>query len=177
MMRDELGGQMINRRHAIRLALAALPAAWLLRPSAAHAQQAFQRFFPFLVDLESWQGKKPDGFSMEMTGNNMVSATREYQRGPARLQAQVIIGAVAKGALAAIQTGMNIETSNGRMSTSTIDGLQVTRTFNIKNNSGAILVALGTSALFSVSFNEVGDDEALMLARKFDWKAIQAASQ
>jgi hypothetical protein len=109
---------MINRRHAIRLVLAALPAAWLLRSSAAHAQQAFQRFLPFLVDLEGWQGKKPEGFSMEMAGNNMVTATREYQRGPARLQAQVILGAAAKGALAAIQTGMNIETSKGRMRTS-----------------------------------------------------------
>src|ERR1039458_310844 len=125
---------MINRRHAIRLALAALPAAWLLRSSAAHAQQTFQRFLPFLVDLEGWQGMKPDGFAMEMTGNNMITATREYQRGPARLHAQVIIGMAAKGALAAIQTGMNIETSPGRMSTSTIDGLQVTRTFNINNN-------------------------------------------
>src|SRR5580704_7376872 len=111
---------MIDRRRVIRLALVVSSAAWLLWSPAAHAQQAFQRFLPFLVDLEGWQGKKPEGFAMEMTGNNMISATRSYERGPARLQTQLIIGAAAQGALAATQTGMNIETSDGRMSTSTI---------------------------------------------------------
>jgi hypothetical protein len=62
------------------------------------------------------------------------------------------------------------------MSTSTIDGLRVTRTYNTKDKSGAILVALGATALFSVSFNGLGDDEALLLAKKFNWKAIQGAT-
>lgn len=167
---------MLNRRHAICFAFAALPAAWLLQSSAARADQAFQRFLPFLVDLDGWQGKKPEGFSMEMTGTNMITATREYQRGPAHLQAQVLTGAAAQGALAGTRAGMNIETSDGRMTTSTIDGLQVTRSFNFKDQSGAILVALGNSGLFSVSFKGIGDDDALALAKKFDWKAIQTAT-
>jgi hypothetical protein len=168
---------MINRRHAILVALTALPAAWLLPSSLARADQAFQRFLPFLVDLEGWQGKKPEGFSMETSGTNMITATREYQRGPAHLQVQVMTGAAAQGALAATRTGMNFESSEGRMNTSTIDGLQVTRSFNIKDQSGAILVALGTSGLFSVSFRGLGDGDALTLAKKFDWKAMQAAAQ
>ncbi len=168
---------MIDRRHAIRLALAAaaLPAAWLLPSSAAHAQQSFQRFFPLLVDLQGWKGNKPDGVSLETPGNSMVTATREYERGEARLDAQVIIGPAAQGALAATGAGVKIETSDARMSTSIIDGLQVTTTFTISDKSGAILVALGTSALFTLSFNGVAEDEALTLARKFNWKAIQAA--
>ncbi len=171
-----LGPQMmITRRRTIYLALTALSAAWMWS-SRTYAEPAFQRFIPFLIDLEGWQGKKADGFSMEMTGNNMITATREYQRGAARLHAQVIIGAAAQGALAATQAGMNIETSDGRMSTSTIDGLRVTRTYNTKDKSGAILVALATTALFSVSFNDLGDEEALLLAKKFDWKAIQGAT-
>lgn len=107
----------------------------------------------------------------------MITAAREYQRGSAHLQVQVMTGAAAQGALAAIRTGTNIETSEGRMNTSTIDGLQVTRSFNTKDQSGAILVALGTSGLFSVSFRGIGYDDALSLAKKFDWKAIQAAAQ
>jgi len=170
-----LGVEMINRRRVIYSALTALPAAWLLQASTARAQQAFQRYFPFLVDLDGWQGKKPDGVAMEMPGNNMITATREYQRGAARLHAQILFGVAAKGALAAMQTGMNIETSDGRMNTSTIDGMTVTRSFNFKDKSGAILVALGTSGMLSVSFNGIPDDEALMLAKKFDWKAIAAA--
>jgi hypothetical protein len=170
---------MINRRRALRVAvhvaLAALPAAWLLRASGAFADQAFERFLPFLVDLDGWQGKKPQGFAMEMTGSNLITASRDYERGPARLQAQVMTGAAAQGALAPTRTAMNIETSDGRMNTSTIDGVQVTRSFNIKEQSGAILVALGTSALLSVTFRGIGDDDALALAKKFNWKALQAA--
>jgi len=70
---------------------------------------------------------------------------------------------------------MNIETSDGRMSTSTIDGLPVTRTFNFKDKSGTILVALSTNAMFSLSFNGIAEDEALTLAKKFNWKPMQAA--
>lgn len=166
---------MFDRRRAMRLALAALPLGALFHASAGRAQQAFQRFIPFLVDLDGWQGKKADGLSMEMPGSSMITATREYTRGPARLHAQIIIGPAAQGALAPTQTGMNIETTEGRMNTSTIDGFRVTRSANFKEKSGAILVALGKSALFSVSFNGLGDDEALTLAKKFDWKAIQGA--
>jgi len=168
---------MICRRHALFLALAALPPTSLLLPSAAHAQQAFQRFIPFLVDLDGWQGKKADGVALQTPGSSLVTATREYQRGAARFHAQVITGPAAQGALAATRTGVNIETADGRVSSSTVDGLPVTRTFNNKDKSGAILVALGTSAMFSVSFNGLAEDEALTLARKFNWKAIQAATQ
>lgn len=169
---------MIDRRLAIRLALAAATlsvAVWLLPSSAARAQQSFQRFIPLLIDLQGWKGNKPDGVSMEMPGNSMVAATREYERGEARLNAQVISGPAAQGALAATSAGVKIETSEGRMYTSTIDGLLVTTTFTVKDKSGAILVALGPSALFTLSFNDVAEDEALTLARKFNWKAMQAA--
>lgn len=167
---------MINRRCAVSLLTAAL-LGYVLQISTLHADQAFQRFFPLLVDLDGWQGKKPDGISMEMPGNSMITATREYQRGPARFHAQVLVGAAAKGALAVAQTGMKIETSDGRMSTSPIDGFQVTRTFNFKDKSGAILIALGSNSVFSVSFDGIADDEALGIAKKFDWKAIQAAAK
>ena len=162
---------MIDRRRAIQLALAALPAAWLA--SAARAEQAFQRFLPLLIDLPGWQGKKPDGVAMEMPGNSMITAAREYERSGARLNAQIISGAAAQGALAATRSGIKIETGDSRMSTSTIDGMPVTRTYTISSKSGAVLVALGQSALFSLSFNGIDDNDALTLARKFDWKAIQ----
>ena len=166
---------MIDRRRAIRLALAAAACLAIWLPSSASAQQAFQRFIPLLVDLQGWKGNTPDGMSMEMPGSSMIAATRAYERGEARLNAQVISGPAAQGALAATAPGMKFETGDARMSTSTIDGLQVTRTFNTRDKSGAILVALGASAVFTLSFNGIADDEALTLARKFNWKAIQAA--
>jgi hypothetical protein len=61
------------------------------------------------------------------------------------------------------------------MSTATVDGLTLMRTFQVKDKSGAIIVALGQSALLNVAFTGVPEDEAFGLARRFDWKAIQAA--
>jgi len=177
--RRMLGRRMFGRRMFGRrmfgLGAAALAAALLLQSPPALAQQAFTRYFPFLIDLAGWEGKKPDGVAMETTGANMISAGREYQRGPAHLHAQILIGAPAQGALAATQTGMNIETSEARINTSTIDGMKIARTFTFKDKSGAIIVALAGNAVFSFAFNGIADDEALALARKFDWKAMQAA--
>ena len=58
---------------------------------------------------------------------------------------------------------MNIETSDGR-------------TYTNNQKSGAIMVALGDSALFSLSYTGLTEDEAMALAQKFDWKAMQAAA-
>jgi hypothetical protein len=163
---------MIDRRRAIRLALAALPAAWL--PQAARAQQSFQRFIPTLIDLPGWKGNKPDGMTLEMSGNSMITATRSYERGEARLNASVLTGIAAQGALAATSTGIKIETADMHILTSTMDGFQVTKSYTVSNKAGAIMIALGPAAVFTLTFNNIPEDEALTLARKFDWKGMQA---
>jgi len=168
---------MIDRRRAVGFALAALSAACLLSASLAHAEQAFRRFLPLLIDLDGWQGKKPDGMTMEMSNDSMTTATRDYQRGNTQLHASIIIGQAAAAALAPSRAGMKIETSDGHVITSTINGLSVTKTFNIQSKSGSIMVALGPAAVLSISYTGMSEDEALPLAQKFDWKAIQAAAQ
>jgi hypothetical protein len=165
---------MISRHFAFGVALAALSTVCL---SAALAAPAFQRFIPLLIELDGWHGKKPDGMSMEMPNNSMTTAARDYDRGTAKLHAGVVVGQAAAGALAPTRSAMNVETADGHMITSTINGLSVTKTYNIKSKSGAILIALGPSALLSFSYSGMTEDEALQLAQKFDWKAIQAAAQ
>src|SRR5690348_14115695 len=78
--------------------------------SSARVDQAFQRFLPLFVDLDWWQGKKPGGVSMEMAGTSMTTATRDYNRRSAQAHATVVMGQAATGALAPIQSGMNIQT-------------------------------------------------------------------
>jgi len=164
---------MIDRRFAIRLAITALAAAWLASP-AARAQD-FKKLTPFLVDLPGWTGAKADGMAMQMPGMSVITATRDYKRGNAKVTASVIFGSTAQGMLAAVQPGMKLETAELHMNTATVDGLTVARTFNVPEKSGSVLVALGPSALFSLAFTDVPEDEALALAKGFDWKAIQAA--
>jgi hypothetical protein len=177
VVRIEREEQMVTRRRAVGFALAALLAAWLLDAPAAHADPAFQRFLPLFIDLDGWQGKKPDGMSMEMGAASMTTATRDYRRDAAQLHATVVLGPAALGMLGQAASAMNYQTSDGPVIPSTINGLSVTKTYNIPQKSGAILVAIGPSAVFSVSYSGITEDEALPLAEKFDWKAIQAAAQ
>lgn len=145
--------------------------------SSARADQAFQRLMPLLVDLDGWQGKKPDGMSMEMPSGSMTTASREYDKGPARLHATVVVGPAAIGALTPLVTGMNVNTSEGHMLTDTLHGMKVLKSFTTAQKSGALLVALDKNAMFSLSYNGLSEEDALALAEKFDWKAIQAATQ
>jgi hypothetical protein len=168
---------MIADRRLVRFVFAALFVGSLLPALPARAEQAFARFLPLLVDLDGWQGKKPDGMSMQMGNTSMTTATRDYQRGSAQLHASVMIGEAAAGALAPTRTGMKIETSEGHMITSPMDGLPVTRSYNVAQKSGAIIVALADDAMFSVAYNGITEDEVLPLAKKFDWKALQAAAK
>jgi hypothetical protein len=144
---------------------------------SARADQAFQRFLPLFVDLDGWQGKKPDGMSMEMPNASMTTATRDYQRGSAQLHASVMVGQAAAGALAPIQSGMNVTTVEGHMLTAAMHGMSVLKTYTTAQKSGALMVALDKDAILSFSYNGLSEDEALALADKFDWKAIQAAAQ
>jgi hypothetical protein len=166
---------MIQSRRAIATVLMLLSVLWPL--SAAHADQPFQRFLPLFVDLDGWQGKKPDGMSAAMSNISMTTAQREYQRGPAQVRASVMMGQAAAGALAPIQSGMNLQTADSHMITSTMHGMSVLKTYNTPQKTGALVVALGKEAVFSFSYNGIGEDEALALAGKFDWKAIQAAAE
>ena len=74
-------------------------------------------------------------------------------------------------------SGMNINTSEGHMLTDTIGGLKVLKTYTTAQKSGALLVALDKDAMFSFSYDALAEDEAIALAQKFDWKALQAAAK
>jgi hypothetical protein len=173
---DRMEGIMASHGFARRagFAAAAVFAVVAIGHPAAWAQQ-FQRFFPLLIELPGWKGAKPDGVAMQMPGASVVTATREYERGEARVNVQIISGPMAEGVVAATNPAIKVETTDARMSTTSVDGMQVTRTYTISEKSGAVLVALGPKAVFSFTFNGINDDEGLALARRFDWKAIQAA--
>jgi hypothetical protein len=171
---------MIDRRRAFHLALATLGVAVLVAaklPSAARAQQSFQRFTPFLIDLPGWKANKPDGVAMEAGGSSMVTATRTYERGSAKVNAVVLQGSNAQLAMASIKSGLKIETNAMRMSVATVDGMQVGKSYNIPAKNGGIVVALTDSTAFTLSYEGIDEDEAMGLAKKFDWKAIQAKAK
>ena len=149
----------------------ALTILWPLSPS--RADQPFQRLLPLLIDLAGWEGGKADGMSMQMSEASMTTATRDYTRGSARVQAAIMVGQAATGALAPIQSGMNIQTPDGHVMSATMHGMQVLKNYNTPQKSGTLIVALGKDALFNFSFDGLSEEEGLALAEKFDWKALQ----
>jgi hypothetical protein len=172
--RQEGGKAMVGLRRAIFSYVFALTMVWPL--AQALADQAFQKFVPLLIDLDGWQGKQPDGMSMEMTDVSMTTATRDYQKGPAQVHASVTLGQAAALALAPLISGMNIQTTAGHMLTATMHDMPVMKSFSSKDKSGALIVQLGKDAVFTFSYNGITEDEAMPLAEKFDWKAIQTAA-
>ncbi len=166
---------MVKSRSIIVTLLLVLPVLWAA--SSARAEPAFQRLTPLLTDLDGWQGKKADGMSMDMPNGSMTTATREYQKGSAKANVSIVVGQTAVGALAPMVTGMNINTSDGHMLTDTIGGMKVLKTYTTAQKSGALVVALDKDAMFSFSYSGLPEDEAVALAQKFDWKAIQAAAK
>ena len=54
--------------------------------------------------------------------------------------------------------------------------MPVLKAYNSKDKSGTLIVALSKNAMFSLAYEGVSEDEALPLADKFDWKALQAAA-
>ncbi len=161
----------------LRAILSGLVVLSLLGSLTARADQAFQRFLPLFVDLDGWQGKKPDGASMEMANISMTTANRDYTKGSSELHAVVMVGQSAVAALAPLQNPMNIQTTEGHMVTSTMHGMPVLKGFNTKDKSGSLIVGVSKDAMFSLSYKNMTEDEALALAEKFDWKAIQSAAQ
>ena len=166
---------MVKSRSVILALMLVLPV--LLTVSAARAEPAFQRLTPLLVDLDGWQGKKADGMSMDMPNGSMTTATREYQKGSTKATVSVVVGQAAIGALTPLVSGMKINTSDGHMLADTIGGMKVLKTYTNAQKSGALLVALDKDAMFSFAYTGMAEDEAVALAQKFDWKAIQAAAE
>ncbi len=158
---------MASRRAAIGLILAMASAPLLA--VAIHAEPSFQRFVPFLIDLPGWVGTAPEGTARETPRRTAIRASRSYSRGGAQFYAGIILGTPADFEEFTVQIDV------GPPKTSTIDGFDVMTT-----DTPAfvhIAVTLGPDAVFSLLFNGVSADEAMALARKFDWKGMQAQAK
>ncbi|MGZ5030533.1 MAG: hypothetical protein ACXV8I_08045 [Methylobacter sp.] len=72
-----------------------------------------------------------------------------------------------------------METDEAVVTTSTIDGFLVHHNHEKAQNSGDVVVILGDdkrSAMFTMSYTGINAQEALAMAKRFDWKKMQAAT-
>ncbi|MBW1644913.1 MAG: hypothetical protein JRJ56_01115 [Deltaproteobacteria bacterium] len=130
---------------------------------------------PLLIKLDGWQAEEPEGMTMNTGGINMVTATRKYVQGQKELDAMLMVGnqPMAMGQ----QEQMSVDTAHGRMRIRQINGFQVHTTLDKRDNSGGVMVVLGkkegSGAMFILTFKGISDEEALKIAKKFDWQAMR----
>ncbi len=152
----------------------------VLQLLAAPAQaEDYQKFTPLLVDLPGWEAEPADGMSMDLSGQKMASATRNYQKGEAQADAAIMWGAGAAGQMpaGAGHQAMRIETGDGYFVTEAQDDFTVTRQYSRTEKSGAVMVGMGDSLMFVLNYTGLSDGEGEALARRFDWKAIKAVAK
>jgi hypothetical protein len=139
----------------------------------------YQDVLPYLVDLSGWQSGKPTGMTSSMNGMNMVTASREYSQGEKKFNVSVAFGNPMFGAMSMMGMGMsmNIDTPEERIYTKTINGFMVVVTYEKQDKSGSVLVYLkkdqSNSGVITFDFQGISDQEAMQLARKFNWQGIK----
>lgn len=162
----------------IRLMLCSLVlVGWSLAAGAA----SYEALKPLLGDVPDWVGDAAEGASMDMEGSKMITVSRHYQHGEGK-SLNVQLGLIPSPMAAPMQMmmGMNMETEEAIMNTSTIDGFRVHQNHEKAQNSGAIVVILGgddkSSAMYSMDYAGISAQDALAIAKRFDWKKMQAAA-
>jgi hypothetical protein len=129
------------------------------------------------IDLDGWQGAAADGMTMDSGSGAMTTASRSYTRGSDTMEAIVVVGPTAAGPLAEIASGMHVETADSHLLQANIEGLKAIKSYDKNQNGGTIIVALSGDAMFSLSYNNIKEDDAVALAEKFDLGALAKAAQ
>ncbi|CAG1022808.1 hypothetical protein DOJK_01913 [Patescibacteria group bacterium] len=160
-----------------RLFLSIMLMTWSLMVSAA----SYDELKPLLIDITDWQGANAEGTSMDSNGMKMIIANRNYKHGDTQ-NFDVQVGLMPSAASSAMQMNMNMETDEIIINTSTIDDFPIYQNYDKAPKSGSILVMLAkgneqNSVMFIMSYTGISNQEALKIAKQFDWKKMKTASE
>ncbi len=139
---------------------------------------SFRDLYPYLVDLPGWNASKPEGSSTKIPfmGTAVVEAHREYYKGNATVKVTVGKGKGVMMAWAPFAMNMEYEDEHGWRKVETIGGFQVGIQYDKESKSGSVVVNLTmgqqTVGVLDLEYEGISPDEALALAKKFDWKKI-----
>ncbi len=144
---------------------------------------SFRDLYPYLIDLPGWNASKPEGSSTKIpfVGTAVVEAHREYTRGNATVRVTVGKGKGVMMAWAPFAMNMEYEDEHGWRKVKNINGFQVGIQYDKEGKSGSVVVNLTmgeqTVGVLDLEYEGITPDEALELAKKFDWKKIASVLQ
>ncbi|MCD6319797.1 MAG: hypothetical protein J7M03_03865 [Candidatus Desulfofervidaceae bacterium] len=135
----------------------------------------YQKLCAQLKDISGWKVEKCEGTNM--TGSPM--AYRSYNKGNKHVEAAIFCGMQqAMGYWAPFAYHMQVDSTEEFMKTTTINGFPVGIGYHKKDKTGGIIVCLDKNAqqhraVFVLNFRNMSWEEALEIAKKFDWKAME----
>ena len=155
---------------------------WLaVAVTAVHGSLAFaQDYKPLaalLTDLPGWQAEPADGSALAAQGMRIVQAERVYRQKGKRTSVQLMLG--PRGMAGNADIVMDFETEDLRTKASKVDGFDVMTTYTKPAKEGVVTVGLvrqpKNDGVLLMEFSGLSDEEALALAKKFDWSAMRKA--
>jgi hypothetical protein len=136
----------------------------------------YELLTPLLIDQPGWDAREAKGMSMDMGAMKMITASRTYTQDSKKIDAMLIIGnqAMTQGKM----QQMKAESLDTKVSITNIDGFNVQTVYEKNDKSCSVVVFLSQSqtkgAMFMLSGKGLSENEALGIAKKFNWKNMKA---
>ncbi|SFM62921.1 hypothetical protein [Thermodesulforhabdus norvegica] len=145
-------------------------------------QPEYEEICKYLVDLDGWKGNQCEGIKMSGSPmGSMVTAHKTYVQGDKELEAHVFYGAMAADYWSNYDRRIEIDSSEGLVKTLEVNGFHVGISYDKKDHGGAVVVSLANSqdapAVFMISFKNMSWEDALEIARQFDWQALRSLNE
>ncbi|HOO36675.1 MAG TPA: hypothetical protein PLU81_05630 [Deltaproteobacteria bacterium] len=164
------------KRHAAALWIIIVFLSFLV---PAYAQMpGYAELTKLLIDLDGWEAEEATGMNMSGPMGDMVDAVREYEKDGQTISAQIIVGGAAQGTWAPFSTGYTIETPEVLAKSLEESGYHIGINHDKQENTGGVVVLLNTKSttgVFVLSYEKMDYQEALNLAKKFSWSAMEQA--
>ncbi len=123
-----------------------------------------------LVDIKGWTAGKPTGTSVS---GMMLNVSREYKKGDSRLTVMITVNKMAPVTRKSELRKQILEDSGIEVKNETIEGFAVHKRYEGAKKSGEITVYLNDNSKMTLSYKKLPKNQALELAKKFNWANIK----
>ncbi len=132
-----------------------------------------------LIDISGWEAEPAQDMDMNMNGVQILNAIRSYEKGDNTFDAALMVTTLQMG-LASFQ-GLNMSQGGIKIESTEMNGFKVMHTHDSNENEGSIMILLGetatNSALFTISYEGILDEESLSIIKQYDWVKMQKATK
>ena len=131
-----------------------------------------------LIDIKKWDAEEIEESNVNVAGMKIINVYRTYSKDDKSFDATILVG--SNMMIQGQTQGIDIETSDVKVVTSEIDNFNVIQSFNKDENGGYIVVTLiqglTEGSLFMINFTGLNSDEALDIAKRYNWQEMKTIS-